>query len=67
MNTFGQLGEGISGGRNTPTLVMNVSDVLQIAGGSRHTCVRTTGDAVTCWGRNDRGQLGNGTVDPPMP
>ncbi len=36
--------------------------IVSIAGGARHTCaIRSTGVAV-CWGRNDQGQLGDGTT-----
>ncbi|MCB9594825.1 MAG: hypothetical protein H6719_19040 [Sandaracinaceae bacterium] len=34
----------------------------EVAAGNEHTCARTTTGEVWCWGRNDRGQLGDGTT-----
>ncbi|MCB9787114.1 MAG: lamin tail domain-containing protein [Deltaproteobacteria bacterium] len=40
----------------------------RIAAGSRHVCVIDDAGAVSCWGRNDQGQLGDGSmVDSPSP
>jgi len=38
------------------------SQIVDIAQGSTHTCALTAGGAVWCWGRNDIGQVGDGTV-----
>jgi len=44
----------------TPT-TMPVADVVGVALGRQHTCSLTNAGAIQCWGRNDAGQLGDGT------
>ena len=45
-----------------------LADVVAVAPGFRHVCARKTDSSVWCWGKNDRGQLGDGTkVDSPYP
>ncbi len=45
-----------------------LSDVVAVAPGHRHVCARKSDGTVWCWGKNDRGQLGDGTrVDSPFP
>jgi len=41
-----------------------LDDVAQVASGTDFTCVRTTGAAAQCWGRNQLGQLGDGSTAP---
>lgn len=61
-NTFGQLGTGSLGPATpAPVQVQGVSDAVQVASGSNFTCALTTAGAVSCWGANTNGQLGNGT------
>ena len=62
-NYFGQLGDGTDTDRNTPMPVTGLgSGVAAIAAGYGHTCVLTDAGGVMCWGRNESGQLGDGTT-----
>jgi alpha-tubulin suppressor-like RCC1 family protein len=63
-NQAGQLGDGSFIDRSTPTPVQGLTDAVAIhsSPSADHTCaVRATG-AVMCWGFNEWGQLGDGTV-----
>lgn len=68
-NSFGQLGDGMPVvsaeevavlGRE-PTTVVGIMDAVEITAGSGHSCARLGSGAVTCWGSNGAGQLGDGT------
>ncbi|MEX2160016.1 MAG: flexitail domain-containing putative surface protein [Dehalococcoidia bacterium] len=71
-NLFGQLGVGDS--RNMLTTPIDVcgsgsfstcvplTGIAQVSAGAAHTCAVTTGGGVKCWGRNQYGQLGDGTT-----
>ncbi|MEZ4708285.1 MAG: carboxypeptidase regulatory-like domain-containing protein [Caldilineaceae bacterium] len=69
-NTYGQIGDGTTSRiRIAPVAVVGLtSGVKMMAAGGQHSCALTTGGAVKCWGRNNQGQLGDGTVtDSPLP
>jgi alpha-tubulin suppressor-like RCC1 family protein len=62
-DTYGQLGDGSSGAASsgpTPRQVASLAGVVAIAAGSGHTCAATA-TQLFCWGRNDFGQVGDGT------
>lgn len=62
-NSSGELGDGTTTERHIPVDVPGLtSGVASVAAGRSHTCIATLADGAKCWGRNDAGQLGNGTV-----
>jgi alpha-tubulin suppressor-like RCC1 family protein len=63
-NTSGQLGNGQNDWRNhTPGAVSDLGSVSVIATGVNHSCaVLRSGGGVRCWGDNEYGQLGDGTI-----
>lgn len=65
-NGSGQVGDGIpfDGSRPDvlePQRVPGVDDAIAIAAGVSHTCIVHVSGAVSCWGSNFFGQLGDGT------
>jgi alpha-tubulin suppressor-like RCC1 family protein len=61
-NAHGQAGASL-GTRTVdypaPVGVAHIGEIAQVATGRSHSCARLTSGDVYCWGRNDRGQLGN--------
>lgn len=65
-NAAAQLGSGSASDlEDRPILAMTTADIRQLALGAAFTC--TWSNQVSCFGADDRGQAGDGTVDPVMP
>ena len=61
-NDQGQLGNATTTDSAIPVAVSGlVAGVTAIAAGREHACAIAAGGAVTCWGDNSTGQLGNGS------
>lgn len=62
-NSSGQLGIGTTETRYTPAPVTGLSGGVTAidAGSGYHTCAAAQSGVVLCWGKNDSGQLGDGT------
>jgi len=63
-NMKGQLGDGTTTARPTPTLVSAPSGVsfTNLSAGWEHNCGLTVEGIVYCWGANADGQLGDSTI-----
>ena len=66
-NRYGQLGEGSVGGERTfPALAgrNGKGSIRKVALGRHYTCAVWEGGALSCWGGNGYGQLGNASTRP---
>ena len=63
-NSFGQLGDGTTTDRLTMTEVGldAARTAVSISSGKDHTCSILDNGDLQCWGRNNHGQLGDGTA-----
>ena len=62
-NWYGQLGDGTTTDRLTPTQTSSLGTgrtAVAISTGYTHTCVILDNGDVSCWGTGNRGQLGHG-------
>ena len=60
-NEFGALGDGIDDGADNPLpqTVKGLTDATALRCGAYHVCAARAQRVVSCWGRNNRGQLGD--------
>ena len=61
-NNAGQLGDGTSVNRNTPTPVAGLTNVIAIAAGTEHSLALRSDGSVWAWGSNVNGMLGDGST-----
>jgi alpha-tubulin suppressor-like RCC1 family protein len=64
-NSDGQVGnstQALNVNAATPVQVTGVTTATSIGVGGLHACATLMGGAVTCWGSNPNGQLGDGTT-----
>ncbi|MGA7123544.1 MAG: hypothetical protein WBY94_25800 [Polyangiaceae bacterium] len=66
-NYLGELGDGtvnLAPNTNvaTPVKVLGLSNAVQVTAGDGFTCALLANGAVSCWGDNESGELGNGTT-----
>jgi alpha-tubulin suppressor-like RCC1 family protein len=62
-NDHGQLGDGTTIERHVPVAVQAPgTELVAITVGANHACTLSMTGAVRCWGRNEYGELGNGTM-----
>jgi alpha-tubulin suppressor-like RCC1 family protein len=62
LNGGGQLGDGTDADSAAPVIPDGLAaGRISVAVGGSHACALSAKGGVKCWGRNDRGQLGNGT------
>lgn len=59
-NSFGQLGDGTTQGRQAPVAVVGGSRFVSITAGQSHTCATIGSGAALCWGDDRSSQLGDG-------
>ena len=60
-NDYGQLGRNDSMLDNTPGLIDGLKDIIKIGSGTYFGIALSSDGTLYTWGRNDKGQLGNGT------
>lgn len=63
LNTNGQTGDDATSPVSYPAPVDGIGGtVTQVEAGTSHTCAVTQAGSVLCWGINDAGQIGTGSV-----
>lgn len=51
-------------GASGPPRTQLSDQIYQLTSGREHTCILLAAGKAACWGKNDRGQLGDGTTNP---
>jgi alpha-tubulin suppressor-like RCC1 family protein len=64
-NVFGQLGDGTTTDRSSPTPVAGGLTFVKLSAGYASTCGLTADGTAYCWGSNEYAQLGIGTLTGP--
>ena len=70
LNVTGQIGDGTTDRRDLPvkvTLPNGSGTFVDISAGGFSTCARAQGGSVWCWGANESGQVGDGTLQNSRP
>lgn len=61
-NGHGQLGDGTQTSRSLPiTPAIGTANAVEVSMSALDTCIRRATGAITCWGENASGQIGDGT------
>jgi alpha-tubulin suppressor-like RCC1 family protein len=60
--TYGELGQGSSSVKSTPTRIGSANDWAAVAAGNEHSLALKTTGTLWAWGRNESGRLGDGTT-----
>ena len=59
-NSSGQLGDGTTSAKTTPTQITSMTDVIAVAAGASHTLALREDGTVWAWGYSGYGQIGDG-------
>ncbi len=59
LNSVGQVGDDSTTNRTTPTSLVGLSQVTDLAAGYEHVCAVDGNHGLWCWGGNGNGQLGD--------
>jgi alpha-tubulin suppressor-like RCC1 family protein len=63
-NQVGEVGDGTGVNSLVPVAIPSLAGAVSLRGGAtaRHFCAKLASGAISCWGQNADGQLGNGTT-----